>query len=266
MLTLVPSTDAAGAIAKVTRFDGDVIIISGRQIYKLTETGTLLYGGDRIQTRKGGVEITFNDGAIMKVQPYSSTMVQEAEEKVGWFFKTRRAVRRLSVFVGQFRFVSGQSKKKTYLQTPTAVCGLRGTEACVGYDNIDSFLMMYIGKVSINGTVDETTCGEISQAIAENNAVYNSILNAWIAFEQATTDEEKDDAYEALLAALQASLTTLLGNEHLSEDTRTVLEDAREEVNKDLEQATGTTSSTTTTTTTTSTTTTSTTTTTVYGG
>ena len=125
---IAPPADAAEPIAKISSFKGEVILQSGPIISDVTEIRLPLMEGDRIQTKDGEVEITFNDGAVMKVSPFTSAMIQEREEESGWWiFKTKKAVRRVTIFVGKIWLKSGVSKRKNFLQTPTAVCGLRGS-------------------------------------------------------------------------------------------------------------------------------------------
>ena len=93
---LITPVHGAVPIAKITGFDGEVIVQSGVEISTVTNAGLGLKHGDRIQTKEGEVQITFNDGAIMKINPFTSTMIQEREEARGWgIFKTKKAVRRI---------------------------------------------------------------------------------------------------------------------------------------------------------------------------
>jgi hypothetical protein len=107
---------AAKPIAKITSFKGDVIIQSGTQFFKVTQIGQALNEGDRIQTKQGEAEVTFNDGALMSVRPFTNASILEGDEKSGfWIFKTKKPVRRITLFVGKLRFKSGASKRKNYL-------------------------------------------------------------------------------------------------------------------------------------------------------
>ena len=143
---------ASKPIAKVADFKGEVLIQSDSKILEVTQVGQILNEGDRVQTKQGLVQITFNDGAIMKVRPFTSVMVQEREEKGGWLlFKTRQTVRRITCFVGKLWFKSGASKRKNYLQSPTAVCGIRGSEADIGFEPamLETYLKIYDGEAKI---------------------------------------------------------------------------------------------------------------------
>jgi hypothetical protein len=135
-------------IAKVSSFTGEVFMKSDTNVFRVTQIGQILHDGDFIQTKEGEVQITFNDGALMKIRPYTNTMIQEREERSGfWLFKTKKLVRRMTVFVGKLWFKSGVSKRKNFLQTPTAVCGVRGSIVEAGYDNVDSLLNLIEGLV-----------------------------------------------------------------------------------------------------------------------
>ena len=88
---LVPQLQAAKPIAKVTSFKGQFLIQSGTEMVPVRRVGQYLYTGDRVQTKNGQVQVTFNDGALIKVSPYSNTLIQEREEKSGfWAFKSRK--------------------------------------------------------------------------------------------------------------------------------------------------------------------------------
>ena len=109
MSFVVPLADAAAPIAKISSFKGEVILLSGNEIIDI-KTGQPLINGDKIQTKKGEVEIEFNDGALMKVREFSSSMIQEKEEETGWWvFKARKTVRRMTCLVGRLWFKSGRS-------------------------------------------------------------------------------------------------------------------------------------------------------------
>ena len=119
---------AARPIAKVTSFEGEASVVSGIDILDVSHVGQFVSAGDKIQTKDGRVEITFNDGATLRVSPFSAMLVQERQEDSGFlFWKKKISVRRITNYVGKLWFNSGASKRKNFIQTTTAVCGLRGT-------------------------------------------------------------------------------------------------------------------------------------------
>jgi hypothetical protein len=169
----------ASQVAKVTSFDGDVVILQGKQVTKVTRMGQAVMAGDRIQTQQGTVQITFEDGAVMKVNEFTTAMVQEREEESGFaFWKKKETVRRITAFVGKLWFKSGASEKKNFLQTPTAVCGLRGTDGEIGYDNLNSYLNMYSGQAEVVGNVVRGVFNNPGVSAATQNAVYQALQNA----------------------------------------------------------------------------------------
>ena len=138
VLTTVPAY-AAAPIAKITHFKGEAVIQTGEAFAPVAQIGQPLHTGDRIQTRQGEVELTFTDGAVLKVRPFTNASVDERDEEKGfWIFKEKKPVRRLTCFVGKMRFKSGASDRANYLQTPTSVCALRGSEGDVGFDNLNT--------------------------------------------------------------------------------------------------------------------------------
>ena len=172
--------DAAKPIARIANFHGEVIVLTDKG-FKDVRIGLPLNAYDRVQTKEGEAEITFSDGAIMKVRPFSSTMIEEREEESGWWiFKTKKVVRRLTVFVGKLWFKSGSSKKENYLQTPTAVCGLRGSEAEWGSDLVTGYLNVITGS-----------------AFGEMGPWIKGLLT----FDNTKTLADQSDAYKAMKAA-----------------------------------------------------------------
>jgi len=195
---------AAKPIAKVSSFKGDVVVLSDVKIFTVTRIGQALMEGDRIQTKEGRAQITFNDGAVMKVRPFTSVRIEEREEKSGWWvFKTKKAVRRVTVFVGKLWFKTGASKRKNYLQTPTAVCGIRGTVLETGYDNAVSLLNVITGLVDKVGPWTEGPFANPGRLRALKNQVYNRVDHASRAMEKAKRSKNPVDLATAEVAALR---------------------------------------------------------------
>lgn len=207
---LTPQTYAAKPIAKISSFKGEVSLLSGKKFIKIN-LGQPLMSGDRIQTKEGEVEITFNDGAVMKVRHFSSTMIQEREEKKGWFlFKTKRAVRRLTIFVGKLWFKSGASKRENYMQTPTAVCGVRGSVVEAGFDNVVSLLNVIEGLVDKVGPWEEGPFADPGVLAAGKNMVYSAIAAAHAELQAAEAIEDPDARAEAMAEAEMNALNIVI--------------------------------------------------------
>ena len=195
---------AAKPVAKISGFDGEVVVQSGAMVYRLDRTGLILNDGDHVQTKQGEVQITFNDGAIMKVRPFTTTMIQEREEKSGFlFFKTKKAVRRITCFVGKLWFKSGLSNKRNYLQTPTTVCGIRGSEGDIGYDNVNTYLNMYVGDSDVLGNVIKGFFEDPGIDEATKNTIYQALTDAYEKAQEAETTGTAIDLARARLEALQ---------------------------------------------------------------
>jgi len=198
------NASAAIPVAKISSLRGEVIVQSDAKIIKVTEVGYVLNAGDRVQTKDGEVQITFNDGAIMKVNPFTSTMIQEREEESGfWLFKTKKMVRRITCFVGKLWFKTGVSKRKNYLQTPTAVCGLRGSDGDIGFDNINTYLNMYTGKADIVGKVIKGFFKAPGIDAATRNRVYQTLIVAHKTIEEAKVTKKAVDMAKARVEALK---------------------------------------------------------------
>jgi hypothetical protein len=215
---LVPQVQAAVPVGKISSFSGDVNVLSGKKVSKVTQVGQVVYAGDRIQTKDGDAEVKFMDGALMKVSPYTTTMVQEREEESGfWPFKTKQLVRRMTCFVGKLWFKSGKDVKTNYLQTPTAVAGLRGSEASVGYDNATSYLDRVSGELFESyGSFVEGFFDNPGVDAATKNDVYQALEQAAAAGDEAAAE-----------AAIASAALALSNNPDptVAEEARQVYED-----------------------------------------
>jgi hypothetical protein len=247
VFALAASTHAATPVAKITQFKGEVLIVSGEQLSKVTSVGQPINDGDAVQTKDGEAQITFNDGALMTIRPYTSTVIQEAEEEKGWFlFKAKDLVRRITCQVGNLWFKSGASARKNYLQSPTAVCGLRGSATEWGYNNVMTYMNQTEGGSDLMGPVQKVTeaffkgLQEDAQQVAGRNPVYNKWNDAYNKAEQANrtgTALDKAGAKVALLDAIKASIEAILKNPNLSPEAIAVLNSSLQKVNSDLKDA-----------------------------
>ena len=89
-------------------------------------------------------------------------------------------MRRVTCFVGKLWFKSGASKRKNYLQTPTAVCGLRGSNADVGYNpaELQSLLNIYAGEAAVVGTFMQGFFNDPGISAAKKSEVFNQLKAA----------------------------------------------------------------------------------------
>ncbi|MDQ5988218.1 MAG: hypothetical protein CSYNP_03976 [Syntrophus sp. SKADARSKE-3] len=179
-LILLQAAPAAASIGKIAGFKGAVIIQQGTAITKVTKVGLPVNNGDIIATREGEANITFNDGAVMKVNPYSNIQLREQDEKSGtWLFKTTVNARRVTCLVGKLWFKSGASATKNYLQSPNAVAGIRGSDGDFGYDNVNTYINMYSGDAAIVGKVIRGMFQNPGIDAATKSAVYQALQAAY---------------------------------------------------------------------------------------
>ena len=195
---------ATAAIAKIVKFNGEVVVKSGEGLNRVTAPGALLENGDLIQTKQGEAEILFNDGAVMRINPFSSTMLQEREEEGRFlFFKTKTAVRRITCLVGKFFFQSGVSGTKNYLQTPTAVAGIRGSSADFGFDSLNTYLNIYTGDAAVVGSIIRGLFTNPGVSAAQKSAVYQALAGAYTQTQQAAASGRAVDIAQAVVTAVQ---------------------------------------------------------------
>jgi len=196
---------ADAAIAKVTSVKGGVVVNQAGNISDVTAPGLALNDGDQLLTRDGEVQVTFNDGAILKLNPYSKSMIQERKETSGAIFKTTENARRVTCYVGKLWFKSGASKTKNYLQSPTAVAGLRGSDADFGYipERLQTLLNMYSGSAAVIGNVLRGFFQNPGITAAQKSTVYQNLEKAY-----ALTQETKKANANPALTAEQKTINT----------------------------------------------------------
>lgn len=230
---------AAVPVGKVTQIQGEVVVISGRTITRITEPGFVINEGDRVQALDGAVEITFNDGARMNVNHFTTTMINQGREKRGWWlFKVRQVARRLTCFVGSFCFKSGASKTKNTMQTPTAVCGLRGSQACSAFDLVGSYLNITEGSAQILGNFIQGAFEDPGPGPSEQSSLFKSITTALALSEQAAQNPDDpalaEQAKVAVLEALKQSLEIILENQYLPDDVARDYKIELDRINQEL--------------------------------
>jgi len=247
LFAVLGSAHAATPIARISQFKGEVLVVSGEQVLKVTREGQPVNDGDYVQTGNGEAHLTFNDGAMMIVRPYTNSLIQEAEEQRGWLlFKTKDWVRRITCQVGNLWFKSGASVKKNYLQSPTAVCGLRGSVSEFGYNNVMTYIREIEGSADLAGPVQRVTedffknLQAEAQSFALQNTVYNKLNDAYnrtVQAEKTGTALDRAEARVGTLEAVTLSIESILTNPNLAPEARETLNGALQKVNSDLKDA-----------------------------
>lgn len=188
ILLLSDTSWADVSIAKISSVKGEVIIQSGDTVSKLNQTGQVLNNGDQLLTRKGEVMVTFHDGAVLKLEPFSQTMIEQRDEESGtWIFKSKKPARRVTILVGKIWFRSGASNIRNHIQTPTAVCTLKGSDGDFGFDpvKLNTYLNMYSGEAAIVGNVIKGFFSNPGISAAQKSAIYQDLTKAYEKTEQA---------------------------------------------------------------------------------
>lgn len=215
LVLVLPSSGAAVQFAQITSFKGEVLVLAGTRVDRVEKTGHALNEGDRVQTKDGDAEITFEDGAIIQMSPFSTSMIQQKEEETGfWIFKKKSLVRRITVYIGKLNFKSGSDIKHNYMQTPTATAGVRGSEVDVGYDAANSYLNLISGEISAQfGEFVQGYFDAPGSAAALQSEVFQAIEEAAAASDEAAGDTLKQAQAElAVLEAIKAAAEDLIQN------------------------------------------------------
>jgi hypothetical protein len=132
--------------------------------------------------------VTFHDGAVLKLEPFSQTMIEQRDEESGtWIFKSKKPARRVTILVGKIWFRSGASNIRNHMQTPTAVCTLKGSDGDFGFDpvKLNTYLNMYSGEAAIVGNVIKGFFSNPGISAAQKSAIYQDLTKAYEKTEQA---------------------------------------------------------------------------------
>ena len=186
-LLSAPVFSADESIARLTKFTGTVMIKSKGAWGIKPEKNLPLYSGDKLVTRIGTATITFNDGAVMDLRGNSNLMISEREEEEGVRKKVKVVKRRLRLLLGKLLFRTGRAKVKTSLETPTAVCGIRGTAGTLSIDaGGQSYIHFTEGGVSYTvGEFIKGVAGPVPDGLADLHPVQRAARVAYMAAQHA---------------------------------------------------------------------------------
>lgn len=213
-----PAFSADAPIAKLTSFSGTVIVKSQGSWAIDPEENLPLYSLDKVVTRVGTAVITFNDGTVLELRNNTNLLIQEGEEEEGLVQKTKVLKRRITMFLGKLLFRTGKGRAKNFLQTPTAVCGLRGTSGGIGIgEDFKSYIQFTTGgAVSVLGFIEgQGLPPDVSQAWADAHPIQRASFVAYAAAQQAVSAQlalqkgEISDPQAAWWAARAAQLAAL---------------------------------------------------------
>ena len=173
---LYPASGDCAGIARVAGFSGEAVILSGLNMDGVKTPGQSVKGGDMVQTQQGTVQIAFDDGALLKINPHTTVTVQESAEESGiLIFRTKKPALRITVLVGEVRFKSGASGRSEYLQSPSAVCKLSSFEGEFCYDGRNTYLNIRQGDAAVTGPVRKEPFQYAGESTAQHNQVYQKI-------------------------------------------------------------------------------------------
>jgi hypothetical protein len=150
--------------------------------------GALVDAGTKIRTGTDGqVEVTFDNGSILKMQPGSSLVLSGA--------KRQKKKNSIVLFFGRVWSKVTKSENVGYeINTPNAVCGVRGTEFETGVaDDGSARVRVTQGKVAVQG---ESASGYTAEAGQDVQADDEGVEQPATAEEQAKWDawqKEKQD-------------------------------------------------------------------------
>jgi hypothetical protein len=214
---LIPSTSSQALsgedpIGVLSDFSGDVIIKNKGSWGVEPRLNLPLYSSDKVVTKLGNARITFNDGAIARVENNSNLLIKQSVEEKGLFNKVKTVKRTLRLMLGKLLVKSGNSKTQTILQTPTSVCGLRGTVVILSVDAGGQPYIQFTEGGAAYSVGDFITgiAQDVPTELADKNPAQRAAFVAKAAADQAAKASEQaasgeiSDAQEALIKAKAA--------------------------------------------------------------
>ncbi len=143
-------------LGRITFCSGHVEIKRAKQTdWKRAVLSLPVFFGDHIRTRdKGQATITYRDKSILKIRPNThiglNTIISPVENKNStllFFGRIWNKVRKTVV-----------KRRRFEVQTPTAVCGVRGTEfEAASYEDGTMIVRVDTGEVEVNNEIDRST-------------------------------------------------------------------------------------------------------------
>jgi hypothetical protein len=220
MLSSVPAFSANEIMGRLSSFSGEVLIKSRGSWGVEPEAGLPLYSDDKVVTKVGSATITLTDGAVIELKNNSNLRIEEREETRGFLRRVKVIKRRFRLLLGKMMFKTGTSSVDNALETPTMVCGLRGTAGTlsIGADG-QTYIQFTDGGPSY--TIGEFISGvadDVPTEIASMSPVQRAAFVAKAAADQAknasamareaegTPEEKKAQAQAAYSSAKAAEL------------------------------------------------------------
>jgi hypothetical protein len=215
-----PAFAAFNPVAKLSAFSGTVLIKSQGEWGVELKADLPLYSNDKVVTKDGSATITFDDGSVMELKANSNLLIYTKEKTEGLFQRTRVVQRRLRLLIGKMMFKSGKSDTSNILETPTMVCGLRGTAGTlsIAADGTPYIQFTEGGASYTIGDFISGIAGDVPAELADMNPAQRAAFVAAAAADQAkkaaalaaqaagTPEEAKARAQAAYNAARAAEL------------------------------------------------------------
>jgi hypothetical protein len=182
-----PAFAAVEPIGRLSAFSGTVIIKTQGEWGVEPVVDLPLYSDDKVVTRIGSATITFDDGAVMELKDNSNLLIYRQEKKKGLLKRTRVVERRLRLMIGKLLFKTGRSDTSNILETPTMVCGLRGTTGTlsIGTDGTPYIQFTEGGPSYTIGDFISGIAEDVPSEIADMNPAQRAVFVAAAAASQA---------------------------------------------------------------------------------
>jgi hypothetical protein len=169
---------ATDGIAVLQDFQGKIMLKSGGG-WGTAVKGMRLYSGDKVVTQDGTATVKFDDGASLRVDPFSNIGVIERSEERGLFVKKQVNARRIRVLLGRTTYEEQPVKgRETAIEMPTAVAALRGTAGTFGYDGANSAGQLTSGDMEVEGAMQESIPRFGSAAQAASSPSFQAAVRA----------------------------------------------------------------------------------------
>jgi len=169
-LTVPATTMAIEAVASINQVIGTTQVERGRTTLAARK-GLILYDQDIIVTGPSSrATLLFRDGSIIRLFPNTRFLIERSvESQTG----SRQFINNIFLKLGSFWGKFTQKSQQTVLHTPTATCGIKGTEVALAEREGKLTVALTAGAVVLRNAVEtfELEPGDIVKEITRTSAI-----------------------------------------------------------------------------------------------
>jgi len=175
-LTYASTVHAISAVATLKRYSGDVKIQRSSRLMS-GRTGLVLKDADVVITAlKAKATILFRDGSEIRLFQNTKFVIEKSEESAG---SRRGFFNRFKLKIGSFWGKFAKGRQKTIISTPSATCGIKGTNVTFQQRGGKLKVSLSAGEVELENEDEKITLlpGKMVTGIQKTGSFKNNITS-----------------------------------------------------------------------------------------